>query len=71
MASACGNADGPLMKIRIVVALGLAVAIAGCGSPRDKSAVMPVEKTPLENVPPNGAPFTLRLIEVVEKRAAN
>jgi hypothetical protein len=30
-----------------------------------------VEKTPLENVPPDGAPFTLRLIEVVEKRAAN
>jgi hypothetical protein len=29
-----------------------------------------VEKTPLEFAPPDGAPYTLRLVEVVEKRPA-
>jgi hypothetical protein len=29
-----------------------------------------VEKTPLQFAPPDGAPFTLRLVEVVEKRPA-
>jgi Domain of unknown function (DUF4377) len=136
------------MKIRMFVALGLAVAIAGCGSPGNTSPTessagstssssapvsttasasasvidlyvadqtkpclvgpkpreclllredpnaewrlnwdgidqikgftyevgylyhLRVEKTPLPVPPPDGAPFTLRLVEVVEKRPA-